>query len=414
MVELPPAPEELNEFGKLVFLNEMHTMASQILQYVKGDDKLTKLIQYALDCIEGERKLLKASFTGSYIRPESKNILSLILRCAELYLQTGIWFDMSRASIRLAGMEQGNENFMEDVKLCFASPDLTERYVISSPIIELTLTRIEMIKFFEAEQIELYKGPEPGEHDHLANFKFPSEDTDDSADRFNEAEFNEDYVNLEKMIIDDDEYLVNRENMSWAILRKIRVIGSICCMLYYIVFLGITAYIATITYRYRDLPICACVGTSMLMLIIEVVSLRTCLVACCRPKSPIECIYPGLELYVTQYVAAIVLSIVMVVIMVLNLKETHLVLMIIIIHHAASMIWPLITQCFFTKKHKRVERKFRWIRIKFFNSCWWMFYRIVSFILFTPSIYGIETIFFAQLKNSPSTTKMVPPQVITV
>ncbi|EAY13781.1 hypothetical protein TVAG_467960 [Trichomonas vaginalis G3] len=414
MVELPPAPEELNEFGKLVFLNEMHTMASQIMQYVKGDDKLTKLIQYALDCIEGERKLLKASFTGNYIRPESKNILSLILRCSELYLQTGIWFDMSRANIRLAGLESGNDTFMEDVKLCFASPDLTERYVISGPIIELTLTRIEMIKFFEAEQIELYKGPEPGEHDHLADFKFPSEDTDDSADRFNEAELNEEFVNLDKMVIDDDSYLENREYMSWAILRNIRVIGSICCIIYYIIFLAITIYIGTTLHVTRSLPICACAGTGGLMLIIEIISLRTCLVACCRPKNPIDCIYPGLELYVTQYIAAITLSIIMIVVMCLNLKTKNIVLMVITIHHAASVIWPLITQCFFTKKHKRVERKFKWIRIKFFNSCWWMVYRLISFILFTPSVYGIETIFFAQLKNSPTVTKMVPPQAITV
>ncbi|EAY15371.1 hypothetical protein TVAG_224470 [Trichomonas vaginalis G3] len=412
MVELPPNPKDLNEYGKFAFLNEMHTMASQIVQYVKGDDQATALINSAIEAIEGERQTLRGSFRGNYTRPESKNVISLIMRCSELYLQSGIWYDMCRANIRLAADAKENENFLDDVRNCFNSPDLTERYVISSPIIELTLTRIEMMKFFESEQIELYKGPEPGQHEHLTNFEFSSDDSDDSADRFNKAEIDERYVDLDKLVLDDHDYLLARENQAWAVLREIRFLGSLACLIYYIIHIALIAYVCAVTRRRKSFSVCANLGTAIIMFMIEVVSLRTCLIACCRPDNPIECIYPGLELYVTEYVTAIFASIIMAIGCIVDREHLHTILLVLTIHHWVSLIWPLCTQFIFTKTYHRVERKFRWIRIKFFTTKWWTVYRVVSFILFTPSVPGIETILFSKLRNMPTVTKMAPQQLI--
>ena len=405
MVELPPAVEELNEFGKFVFLNEMHTMASQIMVYVKGDERLSKQVKLAIDAIEGERKHLRDEFTDGYIRPDSKNVVALIMRCAELYLQTGIWYDLSRANIRLADKtDQGD--LLDDIKECFASPDLTERYVISSPIIELTLTRIEMIKFFENEQYENYKGPPIYEQDPLSQFKLPYSDSDDEVDRFNNTKLDKNYADLDNLVCDDNDYLEARENMSWSILRDIRVVGSIATIIYYLIFLGVAIYYLTESIIPIPYTLCACAGASGMMLIIEIASLRSCLAGCCMPDKDIDCIYPGLDLYVVEYIAAWIASIVMILLFVLEIDDYQLAIGIIIAHHTFSLIWPLITQCFFSKKNWRVGRKFKWPRVGFFASCWWGFYRVISFIFFTPSISGIQTILYSMLKNSPSVTKM--------
>ena len=412
MVELPPAVDELNEFGRFAFLNEMHTMASQIMVYVKGDEKLSEQVKLAIDAIEGERKHLRESFTDGYSRPDSKTVVALIMRCAELYLQTGIWYDMSRAQIRLAGKVDPDSELLVDLKECFASPDLTERYVISSPIIELTLTRIEMIKFFEAEQYETYKGPEPGEHDPLSQYTMPYDQSDDEVQRFNNSTIQEQYHDLDNFVCDDNEYLEARENSVWAILRSLRTAGSVATIIYYLIFFTISIYDATVTYVPISASVGACIGTALFNLLFELVSLRSCMPACCKPQKEIEILYPGLDNYIVQYIGNWAATIFMAITIWIDWDIIKIEMIVIICHHCVALIWPIITQCLFFKYNQRVERKFKWIRVSFFDSCWWTFYKVISCILFTPSVSGIHTILYSLLKNKPSVTKMKEPRLL--
>ena len=405
MVELPPAVDELNEFGKFAFLNEMHTMASQIMVYVKADERLSTQVKLAVDAIEGERKHLREMFTDGYSRPDSKAVVALIMRCAELYLQTGIWYDMSRAQIRLSGKVEEGDDILSDLKECFASPDLTERYVISSPIIDLTITRIDMMSFFETEQYETYKGPEPGEHDPLAKISIPFDVSDDEVERYNKSQFDSQFNNIDDLLIDDNEYLEARENQAWAILKNLRCVGSLATIIYYAIFFCIAVYDATIAPGPIIVAIPACFGTAIFNFIFEAVSFRTCF-SCCTPSKEIELLYPGLNLYVVQYIGNWAAAIFMCITILIDSDNITTELIVIILHHTIALIFPIVTQCFFFKKNQRVERKFKWIRYGFFGSSWWTFYKVLSCIFFTPSVSGVQTILYSALKNKPSITKM--------
>ena len=100
MVDLPPPIDELNEYGRFAFLNEMFSMASFIMNHISDQEK-NSYLKFALSAIEAERTNLRDLFKNPYQRPEAENVLALILRCAELYLQEGQWYNLCNAELQL-------------------------------------------------------------------------------------------------------------------------------------------------------------------------------------------------------------------------------------------------------------------------------------------------------------------------
>jgi hypothetical protein len=73
----------------------------------------------------------------------------------------------------------------------------------------------------------------------------------------------------------------------------------------------------------------------------------------------------------------------------------------LIVQHAISIISPIFFQPCFFKWDRRVDREFKWIRIEFFQSCWWKIVQIVFCLLLTPGILGVQAIMTATLRNKP-------------
>jgi hypothetical protein len=144
MVELPPAVTDLNEYARFAFLNEMHALAFGIMS---GDSTVCNNLRIAMSVIDAERNSMKSLFTGPYERPSSSQCVALLLRCAELYLEHGTWFELSHAELRL--IESGQEQLAPTIRPIFAQTNETDKCLIQSPIIELILTRIELMHFFE-------------------------------------------------------------------------------------------------------------------------------------------------------------------------------------------------------------------------------------------------------------------------
>lgn len=411
MVDLPPSIDELNEYGKFSYLNEMHTMASKMAQCFTDNATLSKLLKLAVDCIEDERGSMRELFKDTYQRPQSKKAVALVLRCSELYLDLGYWFQLTHADLRLKEKGESDE-VIESVKTCFRDTNLTDRYSISSPIIELTLTRLEMMTFFETRQKESYKGISVMPDDPLSNFVVKTPDPPDEAELMNNSKIPDDELPPSSLLINDEEYLEKRETYVWSVYRSFRPLGSLFCLLWYIIFSAMS--IQAITVEYRPFPAVSIMsaGLGLALLCAEIASLRVCLIACFKPKSSINCIYPGIDLYYIQYFASCIGSLAIVIALIIDKKSVQMGVNVMAIQMLISVIVPFFFwPCFFSKI-KRVERKFKWVRAGFFTSCWWMVVKIVFCIIFTPGIHGVQVLIASALRNKPSTTISAEQQEI--
>lgn len=401
MVDLPPSIDELNEYGKYSYLNEMHTMASKMAQCFTDNATLSKLLKLAVDCIEDERGSMRELFNGEYQRPQSKKAVALVLRCSELYLDLGFWFQLTHADLRLKEKGESDE-VIEAVKTCFHETNLTDRYSISSPIIELTLTRLEMMTFFEARQKEIYKGIAIMPDDPLSNFVVKTPDPPDEAELMNSSKIPDDPVTANSLLI-DEEYLETRELYAWSAYKSFRPLGSLFCIIWYIIFSAVS--IQAVTVEYRSFPAASifCSGFGLAMLCAEIASLRVCLIACFRPKSTINCIYPGIDFYYIQYFATCIAAVAIVLSLLIDKMSVSNGVNVLAFQMLISVIVPFcFIPCFFTKI-KRVERKFTWTRTGFFTSKWWLVVKIVFCILFTPGIHGVQVLIASTLRNKAKT-----------
>jgi hypothetical protein len=93
--------KELNDYGRFSFVHEMQTMAVQIFPWIAEISSLAPRAKVALQLLEGELHELKSSFSAPYQRPPSEHSVALLLRCAELYLDVGIWFDLCHGETRM-------------------------------------------------------------------------------------------------------------------------------------------------------------------------------------------------------------------------------------------------------------------------------------------------------------------------
>lgn len=415
MVDLPPSTEELNEYGKYAFLNEMLSIANDILSFVHNDHVYYSLVKKAISFIDQERANMKEMFSEPYQRPEEKNISALILRCSELYLSNGSWFDLSRAEVRVVESQDCKDINVEDLRDCFSDPSMTERLVIRNiPIIELTLARIDMMQYFKTKQEETFTGLNQANMDYTNKFKLPEMPYESEIDKFNNTNISEDFSDPDDLVIGDIEYLELREKTVWSVLSDLRFFGSLGCSVYFLVFfiLNLVVILQAITPVHVTVLVGA--GYCLLNLLIELFSLRACLIWCCKPKEAVGCIYPGFTLYVFQYCSTFVFCIAMLVsFFVFETSPTPLYILYVTIHCLVSLIWPLCTKCFLFQWHHRVERKFLWIRIRFFRGCSWKLYSILSIILLSPSVYGIQLLLVSALVDKPRLTRMRDQQLLT-
>ncbi|OHT08345.1 hypothetical protein TRFO_04983 [Tritrichomonas foetus] len=403
MVDLPPPVEELNEYGKFAFLNEMYTMASYILAN-NSDQNQNTFIKFALEAIESERTNLRDIFNQPYQRPQEKTVVALLMRCAELYLQEGQWFNISNVELQL--VDKGNEPFMDKIRYSFKNNDYSDRFVLEEPIIKLTFARFKMMTYFEEMQHATYTGPDPDAHDPLSTFIIPAKPIPTDAELYNQSVFIKGFDSPDDLFLTDDEYLQMREEYVWAAFRGFQVVGSFFTLAYFVVMVlfGIKALIRenhVVMNEKAMFTTSLAVGYGILMLLLELLSFRLCFFACCRPKCHMCCIYPGIAMYFIQYGASWVASALMMCSLFLYSRSSSDIINILILQHTLATILPIFfTPCIF-KWNRRVERKFKWVRIGFFRSCWWVFVQIIFCLLFTPGIHGIQFIISTGLKNHP-------------
>ena len=412
MVDLPPSLDELNEYGRFSFLNEMHTMAAQIAAYVSDQPELQEKIKAALEAIEEERGSMRDMFETGYQRPHSKQVVSLILRCAELYLDYGLWYDLCHAELRLR--EKHLDDYVDEIRTVFHDTELTDRYSISSPIIELTLTRLEMMAFFNQKQEDIFIGVKPLTLDPLSHFELKVDEGVNEATTMNNADIPDDIRSPDDLMCDDDTYLLKREEFTWHVYRQFRPVGSLFCLIYYFVtFVVAVTEMGGYGNRYPVGPTMA-VGFSLVMCLFEIASVRMCFIACARPKQKINCLYPGIELYFVQAVAAWIGGIAVVIGICADKFTASLGVIVLAFHQLAALILAFcFLPCFFTW-HKRAERSFKWVRIKFFESCAWIVVMLVFCVFLTPGIYEVQMMIAYNLRNKPTVGKMREQKKVVV
>jgi hypothetical protein len=406
MVNLPPSLDELNEFARLAFVHEMHSLAAQILDYVLEPPELVEKIDIAVQVIEAEWNEVRDRFQDTaYQRPDSKHVTDLILRCAELYLDRGMWFDLCHANLRIR--EKNIECSREEIKGIFHSTGLTDRFAISSPIIELTLTRLEMMAFFnEADD---------GTNDHmlyeidpLSSYHLTSVKPLLSAvELMNRAEVPE--HDLDALMISDEDYLEKREEFTWSVYRDLRFPGSVFCSVYFIILAALTLNELVHSSREFPIPEALFLGYSGAMLLVELFSFRICLIACCRPNTTIPCIYPGVDYYIVQLMAELIGTVGVTISIPCDKFESSVMIMGFCLHQIVSLLAALLCiPCFF-KSHARVERKFTWIRASFFNSPAWRLVQAIYFLLFTPGLYVMQMLIAYRIRNRPEVSAIAAP-----
>jgi hypothetical protein len=398
MVDLPPAITDLNEYARFAFLNEMHALA---LGITSDDSTVCANLGIAIQTIDAERNSMKPLFTGPYDRPPSGQCVALLLRCAELYLKYGTWFELSHAESRL--IEGGYEQLVATIRPIFAQTQETDKCSIESPIIELTITRLELMRFFHDKQRDLYSGLPAIQPDPYANIAIDSHPVTMREKYANYSAPNE-LTEISDYISTDREYLEAREMSAWEAFRSFCVLGSVFVFIWYIVFLTFSVLLLFAMNRLYPVTPCFAIGYSFGTLVSELLSCRVCSAVCsCRPN---------ICLYFVQYVASWVAGIAMIVWMILeDVYKDSVAFTVLAIQHIVSVILPLFCQpCFFVW-HRRIERQFKWIRIRFFHSLWWIVVQIFFCLLFTPGILGIQSILAIGLKNRPTIAPPLPAEI---
>jgi len=404
-VNLPPSLDELNDYGKYAVLTEMHTVASQIATWIRGHDQspLVERVELGVDLIEAELTEMRDRCQNRpFVRPDSDHVVRLIVRCAELYLDRGTWFDLCHADLRLR--EKHSEYSRADIQGVFHETELTHLYPIESPIIELTFTRYDMMKFFQDQEDQILTGSSMYELDPTSSYKVvENRPTPSQAEMMNQAEFPD--GEFDTMLMGDEEYLEKREEFIWVIYRNFRCPASIFCVIYFLIVTALSINEVVHANRRYPVPETLFTGYALGMLVVELASCRICLIACWRPKSTIPFIYPGLEYAMIQFLAAIIGPVIIAISIPADKARCGMLMVGLTVHHIGSLLASaLCAPCFF-RTHARVERQFRWIRIEFFRSCWWFVVRVVFFILMTPGVYGVQMMIIYRLRNKTSVAK---------
>jgi hypothetical protein len=345
---------------------------------------------------------MRDTFCASYERPESKHVLDLILRCSELYLTQGLWWDLCHGEIRLR--ERQTDEPLSRIRSVFYDANVGDRYSISSPIIELTLTRLEMMTFFRDKQEDMLARAQPIAMDPLSDFHVTLIGPIDEAEIMLNATFPGSITSPDSLALGDDEYLHYRENVAWAYFRSLRLIGSVFSLLYY----GILAIIAIVELSNveRQLPVVECFSTGLTLFVVisEILSLRVCHVGSCRPNE-IPYLYPGIEFYFMQYIAVSFGEIVLFLAMLADKLECSTGSRFLAFHQLIALIAPWLLLPCAVERHRRGDRVFKWLRLAFFQSWAWLVVRVVFFVFLTPGIYGLQVLIAYNLKNKPAVVR---------
>ena len=410
MVDLPPSDNELNDYGKFTFLNEMHLLAAHIQRFIQ-DQKLLEYITLALECIEDERNSMLKLYDIDVDKPDGEDVQALIRRCAELYLDQGTWFKLSNASLRLPEKNVDREKF-EMIMWCFHETQQTNKLKVQAEIINLTLARVKMMSFFNEKQKEITLKNPYAEVDDLSKYTIKTSETKDSAQLMNESNLSDDDLKPSQLFLTDDDYLESREKYVWGTFKKFRPIGSVFSIIWYVLFTAFSIY--STTKEGRSFPVASTMscGFALTMLLFEIASARVCLIACFRPKSTIDCLYPGIELYYIQYVASWIGSVAILIAAVADKWPKHLSVTVMDIQIIVSCIVPFFFYPCFFETHKRLERKFRWARVGFFTSDGWIVVQVIFCLIFTPGICGVQMLIASALRNKTSVVKKASPQFI--
>jgi hypothetical protein len=205
----------------------------------------------------------------------------------------------------------------------------------------------------------------------------------------------------ECLVVCDDEYLEQRETFTWNYYREMRPIGSIFSILYYLIYAIVSLVaVSSVERSYPAGESVAC-GFCLFMLLAEIISLRLCHIGNWRPADPIPYIYPGVEMYFLQYIAAVLGAVIIIIVMIADGLKCDLGVIVLGIQHVISVIAPWFFLPCFLENHRRGDRVFKWVRLSFFRSMGWTIVRVLFFVFLTPGIYGIQVILAYDLRNKP-------------
>jgi hypothetical protein len=399
MVDLPPSVDELDEFGKFAFVSEMHVMATQILSRVTDDAPLSSHLKTAIEIIESELHSMRNVLGVDYEPPESSRVASLILRCVELYLEHGLWFDLCHGEMRLH--KTHNEDSMDQIRNVFREAEIGDRYLMSSSMIDLTLSRVEMMTFFHDRLEALTSTVYHFVVDPDSHYTISVESAETPADRLVHAAVSDSFDGPNSTILCDDDYLTQRENIAWVYYRNLRLVGSIACLIYYLLFSAVAFFHLITAERKIVIAESVAVGLGVFVVISEIASLRICHSGPCPPKAS-GILYPGVQFYLVQYLAASLGAVILIVAIGLDGSKCGLGVIVLGAHHALALIVPWCLWSCFVEKHRRGDRVFNWLRLSFFRSSKWLAVRIVFCVLLTPGVYGVQMIIAYGLRNRPS------------
>jgi hypothetical protein len=291
----------------------------------------------------------------------------------------------------------------------FHDADVGDRYSITSPIIQLTLTRLEMMTYFREKQEDLIARTQPIAMDPLSDFHVVGVDPVDEADVMLNASLPGSITGPDSIALGDDDYLHYRENVAWANFRALRFIGSIFSLLYY----GIMAIVAIVELSNveRQLPVVECFscGLTLFMVISEIISLRVCHVGSCRPNE-IPYLYPGIEFYFLQYIAVCFGEILLFLAMLGDKVQCSPGSIFLAFHQLIALAAPWVLLPLAVERHRRGDRVFKWLRMSFFQGVIWLIVRVLFFVFLTPGIYGIQVIIAYNLRNKPAVVGSSPEE----
>jgi hypothetical protein len=298
-------------------------------------------------------------------------------------------------------IEGGYERFLHEIRNVFNISGQTDQYIIESPVIELTITRFELMRQFEEKQKRLYIDFPTSVCDRFSHIQVPNLAVMDVSQKFVTASIPAGFESVGEYVSTDEEYLVTREMCVWCVFRSLYAIGSVFVILWFAAF-SVVVMIRLLdeTMPERPWTLSMAIGYGITMLLVELLSFRVCLAKCCQPEKATVC-YPGYLVYSVQYICACLASVAMIISALAEKMVVVEAVPILIAQHGLAMIVPILFQPCFFRWEQRVDRKFKWIRISFFRSWCWPFVQVIFCLLFTPGILGVQTLLAAALRNRP-------------
>lgn len=117
----------------------------------------------------------------------------------------------------------------------FDREGLTNRYMITGPIIEMTITRLEMMEYFAKKYEATYQPVDTDAHDILLEYDMGDDSSDEEFKYFVKCQYPKDF-DPSSMNCDDQDYLMYHNYLVWGTLKRMRVVTSFFTFLYNFIF----------------------------------------------------------------------------------------------------------------------------------------------------------------------------------